>query len=266
MCVWALLVLVLSFSCFSLSFTSSLSHSTCALPATPSSMSTPLRVKTVALPQNEEYCPVAIYNPFTSYEPNVLDDFDNSETSAMILQDVIPATRTWSPRTCDVELDDEIIGKALSTPLFIQEREEPADQRQAYHSHEESLLPAQSFLTRTSTERHVYEPSSDLSQKRKSSREMENERIRILFERQKKSKFSLNSEARFRITNFKPILIEEVSKHWVELLSLSEERLIILYQDVSDPSEINYFSKKNYQNKIGIFVKLVSKVFMWWKY
>ena len=31
----------------------------------------------------------------------------------------------------------------------------------------------------------VYEPSSNLSQKRKSSREMENERIRILLERQK---------------------------------------------------------------------------------
>ena len=33
---------------------------------------------------------------------------------------------------CDAELDDETIGKALSSPLFIQEREEPADRRQAY--------------------------------------------------------------------------------------------------------------------------------------
>ena len=57
--------------------------------------------------------------------------------------------------------------------------------RQTYHSHEESLLPAQSFFTRTSSGRPVYEPSSDLSQKRKSSRDLENERIRILFERQK---------------------------------------------------------------------------------
>ena len=48
---------------------------------------------------------------------------------------------------CDAELDDETIGKALSSPLFIQEREEPADRRQAYHSREESLLPAQSFFT-----------------------------------------------------------------------------------------------------------------------
>ena len=48
-----------------------------------------------------------------------------------------------------------------------------------------SLLPAQSFFTHTSTGRPVYEPSADLSQKRKSSREMENKRIRILLERQK---------------------------------------------------------------------------------
>ena len=47
---------------------------------------------------------------------------------------------------CDAELDDETIGRALSSPLFIQEREESADRRQAYHSHEESLLPAQPFL------------------------------------------------------------------------------------------------------------------------
>ena len=84
---------------------------------------------------------------------------------------------------CDAELEDETIGKALSSPLFIQEREEPADRRQAYHSHEESLLPAQSFFTHTRTVRPVHELGS--CQKRKSSREMENERIRILLERQK---------------------------------------------------------------------------------
>ena len=71
----------------------------------------------------------------------------------------------------------------LSSPLFIQEREEPANLRQAYHSYEESLLPAQSFYAHTCTGRPENEPSS--SQKRKSGRDMENERIRILLERQK---------------------------------------------------------------------------------
>ena len=51
----------------------------------------------------------------------------------------------------------------------------------------------------------------------------------------------------------------------MELLSLSEGKLIILLQGVTNPGEINYFFKNNYQNKIGIFVKLVSKVFMRWK-
>ena len=84
---------------------------------------------------------------------------------------------------CDAELDDETIGKALSSPLFTQEREEPADRRQADHSYEESLLPPQSYFTHTKTGRPVHERSSC---KQKSSREMENERIRILIERQTK--------------------------------------------------------------------------------
>ena len=87
--------------------------------------------------------------------------------------------------SCDAELDDEHIGKALSSPLFIQEQEDPANLRQTYHCHAESLLPAQSFFTRTSTEGPMNEPSSYFSQRRKSSRDLENERIRILFERQK---------------------------------------------------------------------------------
>ena len=43
------------------------------------------------------------------------------------------------------------------------------------------------FFTRTSNLRPVYQPSSNLSQKRKSSRDLENEQIRILLERQKRA-------------------------------------------------------------------------------
>ena len=100
----------------------------------------------------------------------------------MIFQGESGDVNTEPSYSCDAELDDETIGKPLSSPLFIHEREEPANLRQAYHSHEESLLPAQSFFAHTSTGRPVYEPSS--SQKRKSGRDMENERIRILLERQ----------------------------------------------------------------------------------
>ena len=146
-------------------------------------MSSPPRVKRTALTHSEEYCSVAIYNPLTGYEPKLLDNFDYSETSAMIFQDDSGDKDTVSSYLCDAELDDETIGKALSSPLFIQEREEPANLRQACHSHEESLLPAQFFFAHTGTGRPVYELSS--CQKRKSSREMENERIRILLEGQK---------------------------------------------------------------------------------
>ena len=113
--------------------------------------------------------------------PSTSTTSTDSETSAMIFQD--ESGDLDAECLCDAELDDETIGKALSSPLFIQEREEPADWRQAYHFHEESLLPAQSFFAHKSTGRLVHELSS--CQKRRSSREMENERIRILLERQK---------------------------------------------------------------------------------
>ena len=164
-----------------------------------------------APPHNEGYCSLAIFHPPTGYVPNGLDDFHYSETTAM-----------EPSYLCDAELDDETIGKALSSPLFIQEREEPADRRQAYPSSEERLLPAQSFFTRTRTGRPVYEPSSC---ERKSGRDMENQRIRILLEQKK---FSLILKQRFRNTSFKPIMIGEVSRNWMELSTLSEEKLIIL--------------------------------------
>ena len=133
-------------------------------------------------------------NALTGYEPNQLDNFDYSETSAMILPNESVGIDAEPSYSCDAELDDELIGKALSSPLFIQEREEPANLRQTYHFHEESLLPAQSYLTRTSTGRPMYEPSSDLSQKRKSSRVLENERIRFLLERQEQIFAEVRSE------------------------------------------------------------------------
>ena len=135
---------------------------------------------------------MAIHIRLTGYDPNLLDAFHYSETAEMIFQDESSDIDTEPSCSCDAELEDEIIGKALSSPLFIEEREEPANLRQAYHSHEESLMAAQFFFEHTSTGR----PENELfsCQKRKSSRDMENERIRIPLERQK-SKFSLKSSS-----------------------------------------------------------------------
>ena len=127
---------------------------------------------------------MALHNPLTGYEPKQLDNFDFSETYTAIFQNESVDIDTEPSYSCDAELGDELIGKALSSPLFIQERQEPANLRQTYHSHEESLLPAQSFFTRTSTGITRVRASSDLSQKRKSSRDLENKRIRVLLERQ----------------------------------------------------------------------------------
>ena len=76
--------------------------------------------------------------------------------------------------------------RALSSPLFAQEREEPAGRGQAYHSHEESLLSSQSLsVGHVRTGRLVNEFGSLCSSVRENScRDSENEQIRILLERQ----------------------------------------------------------------------------------
>ena len=89
--------------------------------------------------------------------PSSLTTSTTSETTEMIFQEESGDKDTVPSYLCDEELDDETIGKALSWPLFIQERQESADRRQAYHSHEDSSLPAQSFFAHSRTERPVHE-------------------------------------------------------------------------------------------------------------
>ena len=137
--------------------------------------SEPPSARTPAHTQDEEYGPVAIQIPLTGYEPKQLDNFDYSETYTAIFQN----------ESVDMDTEPSYSFDAGITTVLLRSGEDTANLRQTYHSHEESLLPAQSFFTRTSTRRPVNEPGSDLCQKRKSSRDMENERIRILLERQK---------------------------------------------------------------------------------
>ena len=60
------------------------------------------------------------------------EDFHYSETTEIFFRyETSDAVNSY---WFDAELDDETIGRALFSPLFIQEREEPADRRQAYHS------------------------------------------------------------------------------------------------------------------------------------
>ena len=138
---------------------------------------------------NEESGPVAENTPLTGYEPKLPDDFLYSETTEIIFQEQSSDKDAVPSYLQDAELDDETCWKALYSPLFIQEREELADRRQASHSNEESFLPAQSFSvcqSRTRTGKPVHELSSLSSCSReKPSREVENETIRILLEGEK---------------------------------------------------------------------------------
>ena len=105
---------------------SSLSSSSATASSTITSQVTLPINKHCVDPQNEEFGSVAKTTSSAGYEPNVIDNFDYSETKTAIFQN------------------------------------ESVDLRQTYHSHEESLLPAQSFFTRTSTGRPVYEPREEL--------------------------------------------------------------------------------------------------------
>ena len=92
---------------------------------------------------NEDSGPLVNNAPLTGYEPKSFDDYHFSETTEIFIQESSSDTRPSYLH--DSEISDDTIGRALSSPLFTQEREEPAGRGQAYHSLEESLLPCQSL-------------------------------------------------------------------------------------------------------------------------
>ena len=83
---------------------------------------------------NEDVGTLAEYDPLTVYEPN---DYHISETTELYIQE--SSGENGSLNSHDFEYDDCTIGMALSSPLFTQEREDPASRRQAYHSLDEGL-------------------------------------------------------------------------------------------------------------------------------
>ena len=144
-------------------------------------------LKQVCTPANEEQSDTFVDTaPLTGYEPNVLDNFHISETTEFFFQESSSDSRQLNSH--DLDLDDYTIGRALSSPLFTQEREEPAGHRQAYHSLEESLLSSQSSsVGHVKTGRPVSDQFGSLisNVRENPRRDSENEQIRILLERQK---------------------------------------------------------------------------------
>ena len=122
-------------------------------------------------------------NPLTGYEPNVIDNYHISETTEIFIQESSSDSRPSNLH--DLEFDDYTIGRALSSPLFTQEREDPASRRQAYHSLDESLLSSQSLsVGHVRTGRPVSDEFGSLisNVRENPRRDSENEQIRILLE------------------------------------------------------------------------------------
>ena len=135
---------------------------------------------------NEESDPFFNHAPLTGYEPKFFDDYHFSETTEIFIQESSSDTRPSNLH--DSEISDYTIGRALSSPLFTQEREEPAGRRQAYHFPEESLLSSQSLsVGHVRTGRLVSDEFGSLisNVRENPCRDSENEQIRILLERQK---------------------------------------------------------------------------------
>ena len=135
---------------------------------------------------NEELGTLVNKASLTGYEPNFFDDYHFSETTEIFIQESSSDIRPSNLH--DSEISDDTIGRALSSPLFSQEREEPAGRRQAYHSLEESLLSSQSLsVGDVRTLRPVSDEFGSLisNVRENPRRDSETEQIRILLERQK---------------------------------------------------------------------------------
>ena len=125
-------------------------------------------------------------NPLTGYEPNFIDNYQISETTEISIQESSSDSRPWNLH--DTEISDYTIGRALSSPLFTQDREDPASRRQACHSPDESLLSSQSLsVGHVRTGRPVSDEFGSLISNvtENPRRDSENEQIRIPLERQK---------------------------------------------------------------------------------
>ena len=162
---------------------------------------------------NEKYCTLAIHHPPTSYEPNVLDNFHYSETTEIIFRDASSDKDVVPSYLHDLEIDDYTIGRALSSPLFTQEREDPASRIQAYDAPDESLLSSESLsVDHIRTGRPLFSMNLDHKFQTSENIHVATQKMskRGFFWNDKESRFSLTVKQRFKNTSSRPILIGEV--------------------------------------------------------
>ena len=93
--------------------------------------------------------------PLTGYEPQFFDYYHFSENTEIFIQEYYSDSRPSNLH--DSEISDYIIGRALSSPLFTQEREDAASRGHAYHSPDESSSSSPSSSVGHRTVRPIVE-------------------------------------------------------------------------------------------------------------
>ena len=129
----------------------------------------------------EDLDTLAENEPPTGYEPK---EYHITEITEPYIQE--STGENGSLNSHDLENDDYTIGKALSSPLFTQEREDEASRRQAYHSLDKSLLSSlSSSVGLVRTGRPVSDEFGSLisNVRENPRRDSGNEQIRILLQR-----------------------------------------------------------------------------------
>ena len=137
-------------------------------------------------PQNEEYGSVAKTTSSTDYEPSVIDNFDYSEIFKAIFQNESVDVDTEPSYSFEAELDDELIRKsAIFTTVNSRARRISELETNLSLSWRKCVTSSVLFSHEQVRGNPCTNQVQNLSRKRKSSLDLENKQIKILFGRHK---------------------------------------------------------------------------------
>ena len=179
-----------------------LSSSSATSSTITSQVTLPIKKPCAQDPQNEEY---------TGYEPNVIDNFDYSETFAMIFQNESVDVNTEPSYSFDAELDDELIRKRYLHHCSLRSKK-----NQRTWDKLVILMKNVCYQSPFSHEQVRGNPCTNQVQIcLKNGNQVATWKTRKsgFSLKDKKSKFLLKWDLRSRSTNFKLSLIEEVSRN-----------------------------------------------------
>ena len=148
----------------------------------------------------------------------------------------------------DFEYDDVTIGKALSSPLFTQERQDDASRRRAYHSQEEGLSSSlSSSVSHDRTGRSVVKPfDSQIPNVREiPSHNSESVQIRILLERQREEILA-DCQAEIGKHEFQADYDRRSIQELNEMIESQKKKCVVLIKETNDFDEINKFFMNSY--------------------